>query len=835
MVKRLSKRAVIGGVGAAIIAAAFVITIQNGYWRKGSEQTVQPTLGQTYHNSLTLAEEWPDYGIGDPYVLRYNGKYYLYCSTKDFRVGVKAWSSDDLIQWKYEGLVTEEPLTEGAYAPEVIYWNGYFYMYTSPAGKGHYVLRSEKPTGPFTVETDNLGLTIDGSVFIDDDTKMYFTRAEFGGITGHEMASPLEIDPAGTKLNASLGHWTEGSMIIKRNGRYYMTYTGNHVFSKGYRINYAVAKDSPLGQYTVPENNPIVISTDKDFNGLGHSATVMGPDMDSYYMVYHNLIGHSAEGPPVRMLNMDRLVFNGDKMALLGPTHYPVPVPKLPAFHDSLGGASVPSALKWDVSALANKETVWLSKPDAGGSGRFTAEFNFSLPLAKAAGEAAFATVFSYSADGQSYRAVRVDAAAQQLVLEEAASGKSRAGKSAALPQGTDLSKLHTIRVESSEMGTLVYWDGLLLMEDNRLQAQPGRIGYAFAGIEPDLQFTAFANDAGGSSDFEAFKTLPGTIEAVHYLTGKDRGYHIDDEPADHAVYRPEDGVAITDAEDGSYEVTLSAKGDWLNYAVNIGAEGNYLFALMAEKSSAEAIVELSVDGESGRFTLAGDQFAEEASATKIPLGQLKLAAGAHTLRVKLVKGELKFRYVEGSLAAGGVEQTDDLLEKLEPDDSYGDWTAQVDGSYAFQTEDKDSKLFMGNNKWTDYQLSFDITQKSKETLGEGAVLFRITNESDFPDQVADSFMGYELAFRNDRVVLKRINYERNDEVASESLVLKAGQPSRLSVEVKGNVISVFAGEKSDKPLLQWRDPNAFLHGRVGLRSSSSDWQFAKVSIMDLK
>ena len=172
---------------------------------------------------------------------------------------------------RYEGLATEEPISEGAYAPEVVYWNGSFYMYTSPAGKGHYVLQSDKPTGQFVKKTDNLGFTIDGSVFIDDDEKWYFTHAKFDGIMASRMSDPYTIE-ADKQLNTSLGHWTEGSMIIKRNGRYFMTYTGNHVFSKGYRVNYGVNHDSPLGTYTIPENNPILISTANDFNGLGSLA-----------------------------------------------------------------------------------------------------------------------------------------------------------------------------------------------------------------------------------------------------------------------------------------------------------------------------------------------------------------------------------------------------------------------------------------------------------------------------------------------------------------------------------------------------------------------------------
>jgi xylan 1,4-beta-xylosidase len=365
-------------IALAVCAAILVIVIvamQPQLGRREEANNMEVTLGQVYQNPFVLDQEWEDYGIGDPYVLRFNGKYYLYCSTKDKRVGVKAWSSDDLVNWRYEGLVTEEPVSEGAYAPEVVYWNGAFYMYTSPAGKGHYVLQSDKPTGPFVKKTDNLGYTIDGSVFIDDDEKWYFTHAKFGGIMISSMSDPYTIE-AGKQLNASLGHWTEGSMIIKRNGRYFITYTGNHVFSKGYRVNYGVNHESPSGTYTIPENNPILISTANDFNGLGHSATVMGPDLDSYYIVYHNLIGRSAEGPPVRKLNLDRLVFNGDKMSVLGPTHgTPQEAPRMPEFHDELG--TVPSSDKWEKISPSGGGEALLTRIDTGSS--YTAEYNFQL------------------------------------------------------------------------------------------------------------------------------------------------------------------------------------------------------------------------------------------------------------------------------------------------------------------------------------------------------------------------------------------------------------------------------------------------------------------------
>src|SRR5690606_34730540 len=166
----------------------------------------------------------------------------------------------------------------------------------------------------FVKVTDNLGMSIDGSVFIDDDEQMYFTRANSGGIRIHQMTDMLNINAGSLILdNTNIGGWTEGSYILKRDGVYYMTYTGLHVASNGYRISYSTAEDVASlydrGVFSEGLNLPTLLETgNPDFQGLGHSSTVLGPDMDSHYLVYHNL---NNSGGPNRSLNIDRLIFNG--------------------------------------------------------------------------------------------------------------------------------------------------------------------------------------------------------------------------------------------------------------------------------------------------------------------------------------------------------------------------------------------------------------------------------------------------------------------------------------------------------------------------------------------
>ncbi|MDD9269086.1 family 43 glycosylhydrolase [Paenibacillus sp. GCM10023248] len=773
---------IIAASAIVLVALVLVTPMLPSDGKKGANR-MEVALGQTYQNPFVLDQEWEDYGIGDPYVLRYDGQYYLYCSTKDRRVGIKAWSSDDLVNWRYEGLVTEEPISVGAYAPEVVYWNGSFYMYTSPAGKGHYVLQSDKPTGPFVKKTDNLGFTIDGSVFIDDDEKWYFTHAKFGGIMASPMSDPYTIG-ADTQLNASLGHWTEGSMIIKRNGRYFMTYTGNHVFSKGYRVNYGVSKESPMGTYHIPENNPILISTAADFNGLGHSATVMGPDLDSYYIVYHNLIGRSAEGPPVRKLNLDRLVFNGDKMSVLGPTHGTAQeAPAMPVFRDVPG--AVPAGEKWESAELEGRETLLArSRTEE----KYTVEYNFRL--GDAGGSSSLDAIFAY-ADERNYRLVRVNGA--ELALVDRVNGVDTVVAAKPLP---DMAKLHTIRVESGSAGTLLYWDGLLRIEQAGMAAKAGRIGYAWPqGAKPELRYTAFANDANGSSDMKVIKPLPGAMEAVHGLRDGN----------------PDVRSGIT--PDGSDAVVLSGKGDGISFPVNVRQDGSYLLAVKAARSSAGSTLSVAINGKSKEVKLDASLFAADAEWTTVPLGEFALTKGPQWLSLSRAKGEITLRYAEASLTAPVPETT-----VVKP--------AAV-GIF---------NRFGGDWGWTDYDVSFDLTLKADaaESAEEAGILLRTTNESEFKDQVKDAFMGYGLAFYNGRVVLRRISYENAVQAASGTLAFLPGQTRRITVKLHGPTIAVFA-EGSQAPVVKWTDPNAFLLGRVGLRGASPAWTISPLTVAAAK
>ncbi|MGO4348683.1 family 43 glycosylhydrolase [Paenibacillus sp. MCAF9] len=776
-----------------------------------------------YTNSLKLEQEWEDYGIGDPFIMRYNGRFYLYCSTKDFRPGIKAWSSENLVDWKYEGLVTEDPITTGAYAPEVFYWNGSFYLYTSPAGQGHYVLQSDSPTGPFVVKTENLGNSIDGSVFIDDDGKWYFTNAGTQGIVAHEMPDPLTID-VGVTTNAFLGHWTEGSMIWKRNGLYYMTYTGNHVFSNGYRVNYAVSKDGPFGDYTIPANNPIVISVKDEFKGLGHSATVLGPDMDSYYLTYHNLVGHSSEGPPVRELNIDRLAYNGDKLVVFGPSHdHMQPAPAMPSLYSWLTDGI--SSEQWDETSSGDEQKV-LSKLST--EDTFIAEYNFRLNLSDSAVDSGtIAAVFSYT-DEANYLAIKLWPGKHEIEYVTVQNGSEKQLAQALLPNEFDYSKLHTIRVEQRDDTVLVFFDGMKKIEEHTAKPSGGKIGYIANQSQPIYEYTAFTNEAGGSSDFEAYKPAPGAIEAVHYLKEADRGFHLEQKSSEISDFRKTDGVPIRKLDDGSYSVSLLQGGDWLKYKLNVKDHTKYGIGLTLKKPEKDVVLAWSIDGgEAVKTKIKADDRAFVEGTAKLRIGTIEIAAGFHELKIELKAGPVEMHSFELFAI--------DLLDKEQPFHSLSSQTGmglfgQSEDDYSGSGID-DDMLFAGSDNWDNYELAFDVQLNAETDIG--GVFVRASNESYHPAQVRDAVMGYYIGISSSQLTLNRMNYDSNL-LASESAELETGKAYSFRVVAKDGNIKVFLGDGST-PVIDYTDPYPFLHGKVGIRSERSTMLFNHLMINPLK
>jgi xylan 1,4-beta-xylosidase len=786
---------------------------------------------QTWTNPHRVSNEWELYGIGDPYLLKYNGRFYLYCSTRDSETGVKVWSSKDIVEWQYEGLCTTEPITHGAYAPEVIRYGGSFYMYTSPAGNGHYVLKSDSPTGPFEVVTDNLGLSIDGSVFKEDDGSIFFYRSGFDGIYGHVMASPTSIGSPVHLTSTSMNGWTEGPSVIKRNGKYYMIYTGNHVISKGYRINLAGSDQTPLAGFDPDEyQNPVILNSEGSHVGLGHGSLFRGPNLDEHYITYHNLAGDYGVGP-FRNLNFDRVSFNGDRLLVHGPTNTPQPVPLIPHFTAYFEDAdwdvdwSFSGPAEWSVAenvltaqnttnpndsinvALTNME------PDID----YIAEFNVKEWAADEALHAG--AVFNYS-DNQNYGTAVLNKADNQLAVRFMINGSWTNVETVDLTGVDGYSIFHAIRIENENNQFRVFVDDMHKISIE--QSMPsGKVGYIAFSQKAQFGFCAFTNKINGNSIFDVAKPIPGQIAAVHYNTGNiGEAYQVNTTDVQNP-YR-HDYARLGNSTIGGY--TLEGQnGEWFSYQIMVPQDEEYNIAIGYYSNADNGQIRIR----QGENYLSGviDLPSTNGQYLLYPAGQIALEAGEQTITVEVIRGELElYDYHLKAYAP----LPDDVVQTF--DSFFGsDWN-YTDGNWSVNNgvaqSDETGKRTLGNTGWTDYSVLTNIKYTSNMN---GGIIFRVNNPAkggpgNDPQLGTDFFQGYYVTIEGDGVVLGKQNY--NYQFLHKSFgSYQTNQWYQLGVTVKGNNIKVFVDDLQN-PVIDYTDDMPVISGKVGLRTFYSSVLF---------
>jgi beta-xylosidase len=274
-----------------------------------------PALGaaaaSTYQNPIISGN------LADPAVIRHGGVYYLYATGEvDGDNGTRVYTSTNLVDWVRGGVVFR-PGQPHVWAPDV--WrdpnSGRFYLYyTVDQTVG--VAEADNPRGPFQPKRKFFDRAIDAHLFGDDDGKLYLYFVQLPGfrISVQPMATPTE--PIGeprvmlkpeSEWEKRAGHVTEGPWIIKRQGRYYLIYSGSGADTPDYAVGYAVA-DSPLGPFTRAPHNPIVQRSAGLF-GPGHGCAIQDAQ-GQWWHVYHQKRNDRVEWD--RFICLDPLWFDAD-------------------------------------------------------------------------------------------------------------------------------------------------------------------------------------------------------------------------------------------------------------------------------------------------------------------------------------------------------------------------------------------------------------------------------------------------------------------------------------------------------------------------------------------
>ena len=252
----------------------------------------------------------------DPFVLFYEGKYYMYCTTENGQVlvgandfatatpegdGIYVYVSEDLKSWTKHGYALKRGDSMGDkwfWAPEVLEYRGRFYMVY--ASEEHIAIASaDHPLGPFKQENKRWlreGKAIDGSFFVDDDGEVYLYYVRLDGQNRIYVAkmkkdlSEIEEEYEDCLICAEAPWETldcliaEGPFVIKHKGLYYLTYSCNHTRCIDYAMGYAVS-ESPLGPFKKFDKNPILKRNEK-LVGVGHHSFFKATD-GTLYCAYH--------------------------------------------------------------------------------------------------------------------------------------------------------------------------------------------------------------------------------------------------------------------------------------------------------------------------------------------------------------------------------------------------------------------------------------------------------------------------------------------------------------------------------------------------------------------
>lgn len=696
--------------------------------------------------------------FADPCVIRYNGRYYLYCTNEDIR----CWSSKNLLDWELEGPVIGPEEFPGLvpFAPEVVYWNGSFYMYTSPHGFGHYILKSDSPTGPFRKITDNLGHNIDGTVFIDDDGQWYFYWADDTGILGCRMNSPTELtQPVNT--GAYLHGWTEGPFVVKHNGKYYMTYTGNHYLSSGYRINGAVS-DDPLNGYSEDKNNPLVINTEGEVIGLGHSTTVLGPDMKSYYIVYHNL-----NPDRTRDLNIDLQSWHGRNTYVYGPTVTKQPAPQLPDFsvypeeeQEKWLIKNGRMQYKGEFYQTSGNDFICLSKEKM--QPRGVAEYNL-----KCSQDTDCYGIFFGWLNEENYDRLEIDAKNSNIyIISTRNKAETRLAESK-LPADFDGTKLHCLRLLCDGEILVIWIDNRKLLEKNTTSIE-GYIGYYVKAGTIEIGYTGFSNGTPIDAEREWYKPVPGRIPSCTAFS-------------DEKIGADQERVTLVSGKAFTYHINVARAG---KYAMN-------LFGYFGEQSK-------------WRFALDDEAAVEEdfpAAGRGILKKVLSLPEGQHRISLLLEEGTAELEHIEIREWTEVPEQVTYTLDKIGP---------------------YEKRLF-GDNGWSNYILEVELKAGIFKD-GEVGVVFCCTQpseggEGNDPVLGINFFIGYCVGWNKTHLVLTKHAYDKKI-LCQKELPPEDDKCRKLTIFLEDGKINIYYKNETN-PIITFYDDYPFTCGRVGVRTAN--------------
>ena len=786
-----------------------------------------------FNGASQIKNQWPDHGISSPFILRHNGVYYLYSSTtpNSNESGVRAWYSDDLLNWKVvktEGLKDGYvvPTTAGetlkARAPEVYYYNGQFYMYESyNDGKGHFILKSDSPTGPFTSITNAaIDGEYDGTLVFDKNENPYFLTAYRNNINISTMEGMESIIDTNLKVEGTDrydGMFTESPAVFDYLGKYYLLYSSSYAKTDGYQISYAVSDGwtdyTPSGlasSFRKGSNSTLLINADKEegFTGLGHPSVVLGPDLDSYYIAY-DCIDNIKNN--LHSFNLDRLLISGDTLTTKHQRFNSI-APHRPAF-ETQGQEGFVESGNYLLSENATKDI-------------FSVEYNF-----KDAQNSEL--IFSYI-DDNNYSYLKVDMQ-KALSIYQKVNGQDTLVAKEDFFNYLSNDVLHTIRLNYRDHQLDVHFENSLKFSNLDIDLTAGKVGYKKAD-NLVIGYTSFSNVARGLASQNDIKNAECEIPASLYLENN-------------AI----EGVSSYYFNSGSGPVSdglqLKQKYDYARYLLNFNSDSLYGLELYLNKDNCNKKIALEIDdGEDIELVIPNIKNVED-QYVKVLVGNIEIKKGVHQIKIQNLDESfsfVNFKFIKKAASNYSLFASLNNEQQIRGLSFKGDCRWNFINDQLVSYDNYRNIVLTKENHLSNFNMSIDMALTGSDSIfaesSQSGIIFRCSNYVSYEDYMIDhsdvtmwnnrkyDVQGYYLSFTSRKIVLYKLDNGVNKMEALETVDQSIGSKKKHNIilKVQDNQFDLFIDNKFAHTFY---DVNSFTSGAVGLYATGAEVTYSNLAI----
>lgn len=758
-------------------------------------------IAPTYFNNTDLHNitgQWSGYGIHNPSILKHQGMYYLYISTPDSNVGIRAYRSRDLLKWEYisesglsMGYISKDRFTFAAKSPQVLRFGDDFYLYFKSMN-GYKIYKGLSPEGPFEEYKDlNYDSSFGGKIYQAPNGKLFFISGGENSASIYEMNSLSEIDfnskeeITATRSDTYFGNKIEinSPSLSYIDGICYLTYSSQKESFKSYR-SYLVSAIEPdfssskalADSFFNQKISPLLINSDEDSGsiGLGDISIVEGPDSVNYFAIYT-----SYETTSARRFNIAPIKFSGANISI---THrdnnvlYP---------HEET------------IEVVKDYENLVLS--DAETNKSFTASYSFKN----------LQTVyFGYKTKNNNYSVNIVDNKATLVKREN--------GLDSELGSVDVTGQYHDVKVSFN--GVLqVFVDNQLLYLGNAEVAQ-GKIGYLDVA-ESVVDYVRYTN-----TDFlTSSRKNPTTGEAFMYAESY---------LAEESSIADETKINMVSNENNDFYGTLylnmAHKNDYARFIADVNENGRYAVELVLNTSFTKncSALGIRVGAENKEYIYETSPLGENGFAKTLTV-EFDLIKGPNEVLIENLSSDI-LRLVSVRLvkvSSHSPEYTIGLDAYATKGVKYLTDFRLNDNYHCHETyEGARSFAYVGDNTITDFKMSVDVGfLGGTSTAGFVSLGFRCSNYVSSSIDDDESMTGYYLEISQYQTKLMKHNYGYGQTLGVLDYANQVGEFTTFTINMKGNKIEVYAGYQQDYLMFTIIDQYAFTSGRLSFGSKNTN------------